>query len=261
MEEPHVHYRDVGAERIALLIHGLASSAGSWRRSESHLAFRGYNTLSIDLAGHGHAPRLDTYSFTNWVDQVVTVIDRYRTPDLIIAHSLGGLIAAGVATQRRPHRMLLLDPLLSVPPALITWIARRVFALQARASAAHLRSLHPSWPQPAIMEELWAIQMWDSTTMSSFDPSAGAAIADAFFADPGHPETLILKPKHSFLLPADFAGTLSGTRLTVREAAHGGHSLHMDNQRFYLDALDEVATAHAGHPLGTGQPPRAGYCD
>jgi pimeloyl-ACP methyl ester carboxylesterase len=103
------------AARRALLVHGLSASGATWWRIADGLAHAGYHVTAPDLRGHGRSPRTMTYRLD---DHVADFTELGGGWDLVIGHSLGGLVATALATTDGfTRRLLLLDPVLDIPDA------------------------------------------------------------------------------------------------------------------------------------------------
>jgi pimeloyl-ACP methyl ester carboxylesterase len=232
--------RRVTRRRRAILIHGLTSDKHTWFRVEETLRRRGYRVTSVNLSGHGDAVRHEEYSFAGWVDEVLAQAGGRRV-DLIVGHSLGGLIAAGVAHRAGADRILLLDPLLHVPANTVQWLAKSVIQNSPMLNESLLRLQFPQWSLEAVKFELAAIRAWDKNTMKAMIPEEGQVIADGFLADPKRGQILILKPRYSFLLPTRHAIQLAHQGLDVLEVPGAAHSVHHDQPELLLRILDRFA--------------------
>ena len=79
-----------------LFVHGAWHAAWCW--DEYFLSFfadKGYRALAVSLRGHGSSPtpkRLRNCSFTDYVEDVSSVVDSLPTRPVVIGHSMGGLI-------------------------------------------------------------------------------------------------------------------------------------------------------------------------
>lgn len=129
----HVDERG-GRGRPLVLIHGFGGNSYTWRHWAPRLS-RKFHVLSVDLKGHGSAPkpRDDAYGPTHHADLLVRTI---RGRDLervtLVGHSLGGGIALLTALQldeagdRRIHSLVLVSAA-AFPqrvPRFIRWLRR-----------------------------------------------------------------------------------------------------------------------------------------
>lgn len=234
--ELHYSKTEIGSDRTALLIHGMAADHKVWSNTVKHLTFHHYNTISIDLAGHGDSTHTDEYTFKSWIYDILDTIGDIPKLDLIIGHSMGGLIGAGVCKEIPTAKAFLIDPLLHVPSEMVTWLAKKVIENISKADFNALKKLHPTWSAPMIADELITLDKWDRKALTGLNAEEGSIIADVFFNK--HPETVIVKPKHSFLIPQNYIPIMEHAGLQVIQTENTGHSLHRDDQKTYTQLLD-----------------------
>ena len=117
IELPERTRGDAAASGHALLVHGLSSDSDSWWRVADALGADGWHVTTVDLRGHGSAPRADRYRLEDYAADL-PVSNRAGGWDLVVGHSLGG-VASVIAAQRPGFTRLLalLDPVLDVPVA------------------------------------------------------------------------------------------------------------------------------------------------
>ncbi|WP_251048812.1 alpha/beta fold hydrolase, partial [Microbacterium sp. ISL-103] len=73
---PRISWGDPAADRRALLVHGLGSSAALMWRVGTALADAGWHATAVDLRGHGDAPRALDYSVAAYgADLAATTAD------------------------------------------------------------------------------------------------------------------------------------------------------------------------------------------
>jgi pimeloyl-ACP methyl ester carboxylesterase len=146
------------AEKRVLLLHGLTSTSQFWHSiAEENLylevsfpSHRSYSTIrpapqhfsvgdsqcislcalstgyfvtAPDLLGHGLAKRSSVYTITAMAEELLPLLKARgggdHPYDVIIGHSLGGLVAAALLphlASARPFRVVLIDPPFEVPP-------------------------------------------------------------------------------------------------------------------------------------------------
>ena len=100
----------VGEGSPIVLVHGFGSSAYTWRHVIPDLAAR-HRVAAIDLPGYGASQLPDEPSVELLIEAVVTALQWMGSPALLVGSSLGGGIAALVAS-RRPElvgRLVLVD--------------------------------------------------------------------------------------------------------------------------------------------------------
>lgn len=233
-------FKNCHSDKTVVFIHGMASSSDSWKHTETHVQFLGFNTLSLDLSGHGDSSHLNSYSFYGWIREVIDALDKHNVdPHAVVGHSMGGLIAAGVAHQTSPEKVLLIDPLLHVPNSLMQTVIKQVMSHYDNVSAAAISKSHPSWTEPMINEELVTLGKWDKSTLDALDSEAGWDIASRYIFNNEHPETLLVKPQRSFLIPSNYVDTLMKNNINVQVMPNVGHSLHHDNRKGHLMIVEE----------------------
>lgn len=120
-------FLDVGGERVhirlagpadghpVVLIHGLAGSTFSWRRTEPALAGAGLRTLALDLRGFGLSDKSigadhSLAAQAQLVADVMASLDIRRAA--LVGHSMGGSVALHVALSRPDlvDRLVLVNP-------------------------------------------------------------------------------------------------------------------------------------------------------
>src|SRR4051794_30231219 len=103
------------ADKTAVLLHGITSNAGSWARVASALVERGFACFAPDLRGHGQSAHPETgYALPELVADLGESLP--STPDLLVGHSLGGVLALMATADGvlRPKRLVLEDPAVQV---------------------------------------------------------------------------------------------------------------------------------------------------
>jgi pimeloyl-ACP methyl ester carboxylesterase len=116
---------DVGEGPVIVLVHGIASSAATFRRLIPLLSDR-YRCISIDLLGFGESPAPEnaTYTIGEHVASIHETIKslRLRAPFVLVGHSLGSLLAARFAAQHpeQVSRLVLVSPPVYLTPAEIS---------------------------------------------------------------------------------------------------------------------------------------------
>ena len=102
---------DVGTGAPLILLHGLAGSTRWWSRNVPALS-RSFRVIAIDLPGFGSSPRGHRLELDEVVDQLAGTMDSLGIERAsVIGHSMGGLIAGGLAADRpdRVDRLVLVD--------------------------------------------------------------------------------------------------------------------------------------------------------
>ena len=143
-----LHWGRRSAEKKALMVHGLGSSAATcWNVMET-LAGLGWSATAVDLRGHGSSPRASTYAITDFAtDLEATTPDGATTWDLVIGHSIGAA-AAVVASSRKPgwaQRLVLIDPALSLDDAVRFQVLENQRLGHYRQTVEDVSALNPHW--------------------------------------------------------------------------------------------------------------------
>ncbi len=228
------------AARRALLVHGLGSSGATWWQVAAGLARAGFQVVAPDLRGHGTSPRTATYRLA---DHVADLAELDRDWDLVVGHSLGGLVATAFApasASGRATRVLLLDPVFEMPAGdLAGVVSEQLAELSAAADVSAQRAAHPGWHNEDIVLKAAAAAATSDfvvehclldnapwrfagllrhttvpTTVLAADPALGASFSAG--------------------LGAELASANPG--LTVRTVIGAGHSIHRDQPATVLAA-------------------------
>ncbi|AJW28927.1 hypothetical protein Z042_25985 [Chania multitudinisentens RB-25] len=101
--------------KTLVFLHGLAGSSSAWDRIAA-LGFSGFNTILLDLRGHGISHRyqaVDDYRIELIANDVIRVLrELHITQPIFVAHSFGCLIALTCVAQREftSSKLILLSP-------------------------------------------------------------------------------------------------------------------------------------------------------
>jgi (E)-2-((N-methylformamido)methylene)succinate hydrolase len=95
------HYLEYGAGEPVVLIHGVGMQALAWYPQIEDLA-TDFRVISVDMPGHGKSDALEANAglpqFVEWATQFIEALG--AGPVNLAGHSMGSLIAAGVAVTR-----------------------------------------------------------------------------------------------------------------------------------------------------------------
>jgi pimeloyl-ACP methyl ester carboxylesterase len=102
-------YQWYGKKETVLLIHGWESNAGRWNDLITELQKKDFNIITLDAPAHGNSGS----DFFNVVlySQFINVIAKETNPNIIVAHSLGGLSTVFSITKhpiKSIHKLVLL---------------------------------------------------------------------------------------------------------------------------------------------------------
>jgi pimeloyl-ACP methyl ester carboxylesterase len=113
---------DVGEGPVVVLVHGIASSAATFKRVIPLLSDH-HRCISIDLLGFGEspAPQSATYTIEEHVDAIRATIGslKLRAPFVLVGHSLGSLLSARYAARypEQVSRLVLVSPPVYLSPS------------------------------------------------------------------------------------------------------------------------------------------------
>jgi pimeloyl-ACP methyl ester carboxylesterase len=168
------HWKAEGAfAGTAVLLHGLTSSASTWWQVGPLLAAGGWDVTALDLPGHGDHPR-DGEPITA-SSMVESVADRLPAigVDLLIGHSMGAVVATGVADT---HPELVRALVLEDPPS---WrgdpdrdadrVRRSHAAAAADPDAARRRTAadNPTWARTDVDHDVDNLLAADADAVST----------------------------------------------------------------------------------------------
>lgn len=118
---PDIHYETYGeGNNTIILTHGLPSSHQEWHLMSQKLVSKGYQTIALDLPGHGDSLKpaeIDFYTadafylrFKDWIHHL-----NLAAPPVLLGHSFGGYLCLRYALehQRDVRGLILINPFLS----------------------------------------------------------------------------------------------------------------------------------------------------
>lgn len=130
-----------------LLVHGAWHGAWCW---EDHFlpffAGEGFATYAVDLRGHGQSPAKKSMRFNrirDYVDDVLSVVESFENPPVVIGHSMGGLVCQHLL-QRTSH--LAAVGLLATVPIYGVWKATVDIATRRPLDFAKTNLMLSLWP-------------------------------------------------------------------------------------------------------------------
>lgn len=170
MTLPRMSWGDPAADRAALLVHGLGSSAALMWRLGVALADHGWRAVAVDLRGHGHAPRTLDYTVDGYAADLAATRPDTRAGThsgtdagawhAVVGHSLGGA-ASTVAAASDPawtERLVLVDPAIHVTgrdAGIIRRSQERAFDDQRIQT---VREEHPHWHEHDVELKVDAVR-------------------------------------------------------------------------------------------------------
>jgi pimeloyl-ACP methyl ester carboxylesterase len=111
--------RSLDRRRPAIVfLHGAANDHSVWALQSRYFAHHGFDTLAVDLPGHGRsagAPLPSVEAIADWVPQVLDAAGLERVS--LVGHSLGALATLEAASRHagRVERIALLGPAVPMP--------------------------------------------------------------------------------------------------------------------------------------------------
>lgn len=228
-------------DRTAILIHGIMSDHRAWERVSAQLADAGFRVLAVDLAGHGSSPRSRRYSPRAWADDVVETVEPLLQgpPDLVMGHSLGGLIASIAADRLAPRAAIYVDPAFAFPRGIRGALFKVGFALAPRPRRSALVRWNPRWSPRDVDNELSALREWDKRTILGFADTKPVVPPLRLVA----PSLVVLAEK-SLLITDAAAGSLRSLGMTVETIAESGHSVFRDDHAGFMRLVEGWLARH-----------------
>lgn len=224
----------------ALLLHGIVSSGATWWRLAEVLAEDGYEVVAPDLRGHGTSPRADSYLLADHVADLRALGTGW---DLVVGHSLGGLLGA-LATDADPkfaRRLVLLDPALDIPDDRFeTGAAQEIAEATHPPSARAVQAAHPTWDRRDAVAVAAAAKAADAAavarTLRDNTPWRYTGVITRLAvptlvlgADPAH--EALFRPRTGVEL------MIRNPSVRVRVVVGAGHAVHRDRPTAVATAI------------------------
>lgn len=243
---PSIEWGSTGADRRALLIHGINGSAATWWRVGRALADDGWHVTAVDLRGHGAAQRADSYELEQYVSDLPGT-----GWDLVIGHSLGAAIATLAAARPGFTRSLvLLDPVLAIAADEVDAVRNDQLS-ELGDSLDDIRRSRSHWHPHDQQAKFDAAQKADrgmvDATFAQNQPWDLVPIAESLAVD-----TLIVGADpavFTFFSPALAERiTAANPRVTATIIEGAGHSPHKDKPSETLAVIAEFTSAGEQRP-------------
>lgn len=231
-----LYYREWGVgERVAVLIHGQFGESRSWWQVAPVLAERGYRVIAVDLPGHGHSPRSEKATHDQFAASLIRSVP--PQPDIVIGHSLGGLVLASAQSVLLPDRAVYVDidfgPNQVLPEDEITRYAAALEAAKNERTLSWLARERSWWSEQDRIIEARAAELFDPATSAAWRVSLGTDLTPV----PCRPSLMIRADPSNYVSP-QLAAQLQERGFTVRSIAGAGHSVWYGHIDEFLRALD-----------------------
>lgn len=232
--------------RTAVLIHGIMSDSRAWHRVTAELEAKGFRVLAVDLAGHGRSPRARRYSPAGWADDVVETLESRLDgpPDVVMGHSLGGLVASIVADRLAPRAAIYIDPAFSFPKGVRGLLFKLGFAMAPRPRRSALVRWNPKWSAEDVDIELATLRDWDKRTILGFADSR-PLVPPARLVAP----SLVVLAEKSLLITDKVAQRLRGQGMTVETIRGTGHTVFRDDHAGFMETVEAWLHTLAPQPV------------
>jgi pimeloyl-ACP methyl ester carboxylesterase len=231
-----LHCRESGTgDRVAVLIHGQFGESRSWWRVAQVLAERGYRVVAVDLPGHGHSPRCEQATHDQFVASLIRSVP--ARPDLVIGHSLGGLVLASAESVLRPGRAVYVDIDFGPNPALsqdgVAQYTQALAVAKGERTLSWLARERSWWSEQDRIVEARAAELFDPATSAAWRASLGADLTP----EPSRPSLMVRADPSRYVSPA-LAAQLEERGFTVRSVAGAAHSIWYGHFEEFFRALD-----------------------
>jgi len=261
-----------GTGPTLLLLHGVTRCGEDWQPLISALANH-WRVIAIDQRGHGESSREASYLVADYVaDAVHLVRDELATPLVIFGHSLGAMVAAGVAAElpQLVRGIVLEDPPFHTMGNRIAgtaWQTQFIGMRQAARRGGSIDEITDALAEIRLpsgdgghkrlgeLRDRVSLQ-WSAQCLSRLDPEVLTAVIEGRWLD-GYDAPAVLSRIGcpTLLLQADpkAGGALTDAdadtaRATISSCWHVrfagcGHQLHRDRPEEVLRTLDDFVTS------------------
>lgn len=245
-----------GAGPALVLIHGITSSGDIWQPVLAALG-ESFTPVTIDLRGHGSSGKPDRgYLYDDYIDDLDRVLVALGLEHpLIVGHSLGGLITLWWAARyptRAPALVIEDSPLRSgedFRPAFEGWL--RLNALPLDELRAAYATERPDWKPEAVDARARQMHATARPVIEELMADSMANHGVDRLAEIEHIESPVLFVHGDLdaggMVQPDDIDALERRlpNATVRRIPRGGHSLHVETPRAFLELAVPFLQRHS----------------
>lgn len=223
-----------GRKRIAL-IHGVSGDHRMFHDLTDRLTTRDYTVIGVDLRGHGGSPHVDSYEISDFAKDLVETLPTGL--DVVLGHSLGGVVLIEAVDRLQPKRAIYLDPAWFVPSSFDEAAQHANVGEHLDGSAYsldELAELNPGWGRDNLVRAQQSHKRWDAAMLPKLARLAGQR--NVAHISPSVPSLVVLAAE-SPLLPGYPQQELIEQGYEIRVQPRVGHNLHLDDVEATMDAL------------------------
>jgi pimeloyl-ACP methyl ester carboxylesterase len=213
--------------KSALLVHGMSDDSNSWRRVGPILADKGYKVIAADLRGNGDSLRMKQDSLQALAGGLGVVVERQA--DVVIAHSLGGLLVAMALETIQPKKIIYVEPAWSAGSDAID----AMFRSQKTLTFEQLQTMMSQAPPDAVQARFNTLQKWDVASLQVTTGFNGYMPAKPLVP------TLIVLADPSLTIDPAREHDLEKSGFTVRHVAHTGHVVYNDDLNGFMRTIED----------------------
>lgn len=268
-----INYVRAGSGQPVVLIHGIAASLHDWDSLAAQLAENGFETIALDLPGHGESFKPDNIeryrleivfdSFVDWIQSL-----GLSEPVILIGHSLGGYLALEYALRFRDRclGLVLIDPFYS--PEQISFLIR--LGYRENLLGAATRRNVPAWFYDMMVDASSFLNPGTYILRHDLPPEVRRQMADNFkrasmgiynlpftarnlepyLPEIDKPVLILYGSRDTTLHPNSFqrmSVLMPRAQVIGLKAGHVPHqSLPHDTNRFILEFISKIKIDHFG---------------
>lgn len=240
------HYLDEGSGEPLVLIHGVGMQASAWYPQIEALSSE-FRVISVDMPGHGGSDALEVGAglpqFVEWASSFIEALDIGLVN--LAGHSMGSLIAAGVAVTRPDlvKRVAVLNGVYRRSSEARDAVLQR--AAELRSGTIDVDTPLRRWFNAEEAQQIAAqrVESWLKSVNLAGYATAYTAFAggDEVYADSWH----TIRCPALVLTGSDDPNSTPEMARQMAQAAHSGTAVVIENERHMvnLTAPDEVNRA------------------